>query len=115
MGRTHVEILGLWLVQLVPGVGSDLANGDAVFGVGDEDLGNHILGFGREEVREVELGVEYFFVEFGGLLVFVGEVATEHGVEDHSATPEVTHQTMVLLPSDHLQELIGPILTSGAA
>ena len=47
------------------------------------------------------VSIEDLFVEHISLGIFEWQVATDHGIEDDSATPDVSRQTMVLLSSNH--------------
>ena len=57
---------------------------------------------GGEEARDFEFSSHDLLVEVGGLRVLEGQVASDHGVEDDTAGPNVGLQTVVTLPSDHL-------------
>lgn len=70
--------------------------------VSDEYARDHVPRLVREEVRRRVLCIQDLLVQVGGLLVFEGQVSAEHGVQDDSTAPEVTHQAIVVLASDHL-------------
>ena len=48
------------------------------------------------------VGGHDLLVQVRGLRVLEGQVASDHGVEDDAAGPDVGLQTVVTLPSDHL-------------
>jgi hypothetical protein len=62
MRRTHIKALRFWLVQLVPGMLSNLSYRDSLEWVGDENLADHVFGFIREELWKGILSVKDLLV-----------------------------------------------------
>lgn len=98
-----MERQGLGLVALVPRMLPDLVHVDPLRRISHEDPRDHVLSFRREEVRQGVVGIQDLPVQIGRLLVFVRQVATEHGVEDDSARPEIGHEAVVLVAGNHLK------------
>ena len=81
---------------------SDVGNTNSSLGVRVEDLDNKVLALRRKELGHLVVSSHDLLVEVRGLWVLKGQVASDHGVEDDTAGPNVGLQTVVTLPSDHL-------------
>ena len=81
---------------------SDVGNTDTSFWVRVEDFDDKVLALRRKELGHLVVGSHDLLVEVRGLWVLEGQVASDHGVEDDSAGPNVGLQTVVTLSSDHL-------------
>ena len=64
-------------------------NIDALLWVRHEDLADDVFGFGRQKLRKAVVSVENLLIKLGGLLIFIGQIAAEHGVEDNSTAPYI--------------------------
>ena len=100
--RTHVEAHSLGPVQLVPGMLPYALDVDALTRICHENPRNHVLGLVGEEVGRLILGIQNLFVKIRGPLVLEGKVPAEHRVQDDAATPQITHQAIVVFSSNHL-------------
>lgn len=92
----------LWSMQLVPRMLSDSLNVYTLTGICNENTSNHVFGLIREKVRRLILSIKYLFIKIGRPLILKRKVPAEHGVQDDTTTPEVTHQSVVVFASDHL-------------
>jgi hypothetical protein len=110
------EVLVLGLVELVEGVSAQTFNVDSLVRVSYENLGQNVLCVRREKLGQGVVGGENLLVEVARLLIFVGQVAAEHGVENYTERPDVRLEAVVLISSNHLRNSkIRFELTSGAA
>lgn len=80
----------------------DVFDGVALEGVGVQDLLEHVAGVIADVLGAVVLAGEYLFVECGGVGVFEGQLAADHGEEDDAAGPDVDVYAVVGLAGDHL-------------
>lgn len=99
----HVERQRLRLVHGVPRVVADLLDGDALRRISLKDTVDHVLRLRRQELGQRVVCVENLSVQVRRLLVLERQIAAEHGVEDDTARPQVRHEAVILLASDHLQ------------
>lgn len=74
------KVIDLRLVKLVKGMTPQSINVDAVFRVGHKDLPEDVLCLRRQKLWKLIVGRQDLLVKVGGLLVLVGQVATQHGV-----------------------------------
>lgn len=102
----RTEASALRLIQLVPGMVPDLFHANSRVRISVEDLGDEVLRIFREELRHAVVCVKNFLVEIARFLILEGEVATEHGIEDHTTAPQITFQSVVLLACDHLRRCV---------
>jgi hypothetical protein len=90
------------LYLIVPGVCPDILNCEALFRIGVQDLSDQILTLGRKEIWDLIFGLYDFLIQFLCVLVFKGQVAANHSVENHTAGPDVRTKSVVPLAPDHL-------------
>ena len=57
---------------------------------------------GRQELGYFEVSCHNLLVKVGSFRVFKRQEATDHGVEDDSAGPDIRLEAHVSLPGDHL-------------
>ena len=81
---------------------SDLIDVNSLARIRDENLSDHVSGLIGQKVWQIIISVQNLLVEVRSFLILVGEISTEHGVEDYTTTPEVAHETVVPLSSNHL-------------
>ena len=85
-------------VGMVP----NLRNPDASLGVRVQNLSNDVLALRGEELGHLVISGHDFLVEIGRLGVLKGQVASDHGVENDTARPDVSLEAVITLASDHL-------------
>ena len=76
-------------MHLVPRVLANLLNGYTVLRICDEDASDHVLSLRTQKLRQGIISVQDFTIEIGSLLVFIWQVAAEHGVKDDATRPQV--------------------------
>ena len=91
------------LVGLVPGVLLDLGGGEALVGVGLEDLVDQVDALRGKALGHLELAAQDFLVQLRSGLVFKRQIAGHHGEKDDAARPDIDPRTVVLQPVDHLR------------
>lgn len=84
------------------GVVADVLDAEAFLGVRIQNLSYEILALGRQEFGHLVISAHDLFVQVRGFGVFKGQIASDHGVEDHTRGPDVRLQTVIPLAGDHL-------------
>lgn len=84
----------------------DLVNADSLVRICNENLLYEILCIIREEFWKSKFRTQDFLVEAGGFLIFEGEIAAQHGIEDDAAAPKIRFQTIILVTRYHLNQII---------
>lgn len=100
----HHDSLHLhWLNLIVPLVVPNIVHRESFNWVCVQNFLYQIFGGLGDESRNEVVAVQYLFIEFAGVGVLEGEVATSHGVEDDAAAPNIRVKSVITLPSNHLR------------
>jgi hypothetical protein len=89
-------------VDVEPRVHLHLLDRNTLLGVRGEDTLEEILSIRRNELGDRVLPIQDFLVQSRRVLVLEWQAATERCVKDYPAAPDIDHQPIVLLASDHL-------------
>lgn len=84
-----IVVVVLGGVEAVPRVLLQSFDVDALAWVRHKNLREDVFRVGREELGQGILRVHDFLVEVGSLLIFKGQVAAKHRIQDDSAGPNV--------------------------
>lgn len=102
-----IEVLG------EPGMLTDLIDAVSFLRICNQYLTDQILGLLADVVSDGVLAVHYLVVELVSVRVFEGQVATQHGVQDHATRPDVDLQTVVVLACHHFRSSVAGRATGG--
>ena len=90
-----------------PGDARDGGNGGSLGRVGDENLGDQPLGFGRKPGWEIEFRSQDFVIHGHQILVLEGEKASQKNVQNDAAGPGIGFWPIVTLFSQDFRRHVG--------
>lgn len=97
---------------IVPRVLSYLANCESQGGIRVKYSFQNVLTVLRKGFWQFVLSFYDFLVELFSVLVLERKVATDHRVKDHTARPNISSQSVILLASDHFGSSVAGTPTS---
>jgi hypothetical protein len=92
--------------KVIPRVLPNIGYSVTLLRVNDKDLFHHVLKSVRESWRHGILRGLDLLIELGSVLVLKRQIASDHGKENHSATPDIRHQAMISVAFDHLRSRV---------
>lgn len=71
-----------------------------------QDFRDQVFAVVAQKLRKREVGLQDFLIELLGILVFKGEISTDHGEKNDAAAPQISPETKVSFTFDHLRRSI---------
>ncbi len=105
-------LIVLYRHLIKPPVFPNIADGVSPFGVGAEDAFKEVRTVLGDELRNLEVSLQYLLVELGGIWILEGQVPTDEGEHDDAATPDIHIRTEIPLAGNHLRSGIAWTATS---
>lgn len=111
---THNETLihTHWLIQLKPGVRTDILNFETFLWVCIQDLLKHFLSVSADKAGYLEFSTQNFLIELGCIGVFKGQEAADKGKHDDAAAPNIYICSQIFFASYHFRRGIARTATS---
>lgn len=85
----------------------DLSHRDSLVRVSRQEPFNQVFAFWTDHIlRNSVLSIHDLLVKHTCFRIFKGQVPTDHGIKDHTTTPDISVQPLVFLACDHLRSCV---------